>query len=111
MLRDNEQLHIDLAGFDDARHRPHFNRRRGMLMLALFLLVALILVVARYRQSFRDTLSLQFGQVQTTSGKVTESREDISPTRSRKKSGSRKQRSKSLPESPMAEISVPKVVP
>jgi len=111
MLRENEQLHIDLAGFDDSPHRPHLNRRRGMLILALFLLVAVILVVARYRQSFRDTLSLQFGQVQTTSGKVTESREDISPIRSRKNSSSHKQHSKSLPESPMAEISVQKVVP
>src|ERR1700747_1399955 len=76
MLRENEQLHIDLAGFDDSPHRPHLNRRRGMLILGLFLLVAVILVVAKYRQSFRDTLSLQFGQEQTTSGKVTESRED-----------------------------------
>ena len=110
MLRENEQLHIDLAGFDDSPHRPHLNRRRGMLILGLFLLVALILVFAKYRQSFRDTLSLQFGQEQTTSGKVTESREDISPTRSRKNSSSHKQHSKSLPESPMAEISVQKVV-
>jgi TonB family protein len=111
MLRDNEQLHIDLAGFDDSPHRPYRNRRRGMLILSLFLLVAVILVFARYRQLFRDTLSSQFAPEQTTSGKVSEGRQDINPTPSRKNSSRHKQQSKFLSESPMAEISVQKVVP
>jgi len=101
MLSEKEPLQVNLAGLDAGSYR---NRRREILAFALFLLAALTIFVAvRYRQFWFEALNFRHAAQQTTSEKIDEDQQSVSPIKSRRTSGHHKQYTSSISEAPAAE--------